>query len=55
MSMALSPGVKQTGLEADHLPPTNAEVKNAWNYTPPHPYVFIASCLVKHRRNFTLS
>jgi len=20
--------------KADHLPPSNAEVKNAWNYTP---------------------
>jgi hypothetical protein len=29
---ALSPGVKQLGHEADHSPPTNAEVKNTWIY-----------------------
>jgi hypothetical protein len=30
-------GVKQPGSEADHSPPSSAEVKNAWNYasTPP--------------------
>jgi hypothetical protein len=27
------PGVKQPGRKADHSPPTNAEVKNAWIYT----------------------
>jgi hypothetical protein len=26
-------GVKRPGLEADHSPPSSAEVKNAWNYT----------------------
>jgi len=25
--------VKQTGHEADHTSPSNAEVKNAWSYT----------------------
>jgi len=29
---ALSLGVKRSGREADHLPPSNAEVKNAWSY-----------------------
>jgi hypothetical protein len=28
-----SPGVKAAGGEADHLPPSNAAVKNAWNCT----------------------
>jgi len=37
--------------EADHLPPSSAEV-NAWIYTCTHPYVFMAWCLVKHRDNF---
>jgi hypothetical protein len=30
---ALSLGVKRPGREADHSPPTNAEIKNAWSYT----------------------
>jgi hypothetical protein len=29
----LSPGVKQLGHEADHSPPSSAEVKNVWGYT----------------------
>jgi hypothetical protein len=33
---ALSPGVKQTGCEADHSPPSSSEVKNAWSYTATH-------------------
>jgi hypothetical protein len=33
----LSPGVKRPVCQADHLPPTSAEIKNAWSYTPlPH-------------------
>jgi hypothetical protein len=31
---ALSPGVKRRGREADHSPPTSAEVKKIWIYTP---------------------
>jgi hypothetical protein len=33
----LSPGVKRPGREADHSPPTIAEVQNTWIYasTPP--------------------
>jgi hypothetical protein len=30
---ALSLGVKKPGRDADHSPPSSAEVKNAWNYT----------------------
>jgi len=30
---AFSPGVKRPVREADHSPPSNAEVKNAWSYT----------------------
>jgi hypothetical protein len=39
---ALSPGVKWPGLEADHSPPTSAEVKKIWIYTSTPPYVFMA-------------
>jgi hypothetical protein len=34
---ALSLGVKRPGHEADHSPPSSAEVKNAWNYTSTAP------------------
>jgi hypothetical protein len=34
---SLSLEVKQPGREADHLPPSNAEVKNAWCYTSTPP------------------
>jgi hypothetical protein len=30
---ALSPWVKRSVREADHSPPSSAEVKNAWSYT----------------------
>jgi hypothetical protein len=52
-SGTVSLGVKQLRYEADHLPPSSAEVKNAWSYTSTPPYVFMAWCLVKHRDNFT--
>jgi hypothetical protein len=35
---ALSPVVKRQRLEADHSPPTNAEVKKMWIYTSTPPY-----------------
>jgi hypothetical protein len=34
---ALSLGVKRPGHEADHSPPSSAEVKNAWGYTSTPP------------------
>jgi len=40
------------GHEADHSPPFHAHV-NAWSYTSTPPYVFISSCLVKYRNNYT--
>jgi len=64
---ALSPGVKRPGREADHSPPSSAEVKNAWIYTSTtHTsswrgaqsrtgYVFMTWYLVKHRDNFTFT
>jgi hypothetical protein len=38
---ALSPGIKWLEREADHSPPSNAEVKNAWSYTSTLPYAFM--------------
>jgi hypothetical protein len=35
--------VKRPGREADHSPPTSAEVKNTWIYTSTPPYAFMAS------------
>jgi hypothetical protein len=35
-------GVKRQGREADHSPPTSAEVKKMWIYTFTSPYVFMA-------------
>jgi hypothetical protein len=29
----LFPGLKRPGREADHSPPSSAEIKNAWSYT----------------------
>jgi hypothetical protein len=33
----LSLGLKRPGREADHSPPSSAEVKNAWSYTSTRP------------------
>jgi hypothetical protein len=38
---AFSPGVKRQEREADHSPPTNAEVKKIWTYTSTPPYAFM--------------
>jgi hypothetical protein len=51
---ALSLGVKRPGREADHSPPSSAEV-NVWSYTSTPLYAFMAWCLVKHRDNFTFT
>jgi hypothetical protein len=50
---AISLGVKQSGCEANHSPPS-AEVKNVWSYTYTLQYVFMAWCSVKEmdRDNF---
>jgi hypothetical protein len=47
-------GHKRPGSEADHSPPANTEIKNAWTYISTLEYVFTAWYLVKHRDNFTL-
>jgi hypothetical protein len=38
----VSPGLKRQGREADHLPPTSAEVKKLWIYTSTPLYAFMA-------------
>jgi hypothetical protein len=40
-------GVKRQWREADHSPPSNAEVENAWSYTSTPQYFFMAWCSVK--------
>jgi hypothetical protein len=42
---ALSQGVKRSGREGDHSPPTRAEVKIMWIYTITPPYAFLEYCL----------
>jgi hypothetical protein len=39
---AFSPGLKEQRREADHSPPTIAEVKKTWVYTSTSPYAFMA-------------
>jgi hypothetical protein len=45
--VALSLGIKWMGHEADHSPPSSAEVKNACSYTFTPPYAFMVWCSVK--------
>jgi hypothetical protein len=44
---SLSLGVKWSRREADHPPPSSAEVKNAWSYTSTPQYILMAWCSVK--------
>jgi hypothetical protein len=50
---SFSLGIKLSGSEANHLPPSSAEVKNAWRYNSIAPYVFMALYVIKHRDKFT--
>jgi hypothetical protein len=45
------------GREADHSPPSSAEVRNAWGLTYPStlPYAFTTWDLVKHRDRVTFT
>jgi hypothetical protein len=43
------PGVKWSGHEADHSPPSSAEVKNVQSHTSTPSYILTTWCLVKHR------
>jgi hypothetical protein len=50
---ALTPEVKRLGRDADHSPPSTAEVKNMWSYTSTPQYVFMAWWSVKHESTRT--
>jgi hypothetical protein len=52
---ALSLEVKRPGHEADHSPPSSAEVKNAWSYISTPPIHLHGVVLSKRRYNFTFS
>jgi hypothetical protein len=49
------PGVRRQEHEADHSPPSSAEVKNAWSCTYIATYVVMSWCLVKHRDSFNFT
>jgi hypothetical protein len=42
---AIFPGVKRQGCEADHSPPSSAEVRNGESYTSTSPYDYMVWCL----------
>jgi hypothetical protein len=48
-------GLKQLGREADHSPPSSAEVRMRGAIPLLPQYIFMAWCLVKHRDNFTFT
>jgi hypothetical protein len=48
-------GVKRPGREADHPPPSSAEVKMRRAKLPLPQYAFMAWCLVEHRDNFSFT
>jgi hypothetical protein len=50
----LSLGVKRPEREADHSPPSSAEVKNAWSYTSAPQHAFMAWRSVKKSTGTTL-
>jgi hypothetical protein len=52
---ALSPEIKRPVREADHSPPSSAEVKNVWGYTITPQYVFKLRCLGKQSDNFSFT
>jgi hypothetical protein len=56
-SCTISLGVKRPGREADHSPPSIAEVKNARRYTSAPQYALMVWCYVKkkHRDKFTFT
>jgi hypothetical protein len=50
---ALSLGIKQPGHEADHTPPSTADIKNG-GANLHSPYIFMAWCLIKQKYNLML-
>jgi hypothetical protein len=51
---SLSLEIKWPRCEADHSPPSSAEVKNAWSYTSSRQYAFVMWCSVKAQRQLYL-
>jgi len=51
VSGSLTLGANRPVREADHLLPSNAEVKNERNYTSAKPSILMSWCLIKHRNN----
>jgi hypothetical protein len=47
LSGTLTPEVRRPGREADHSPPSSAEVKKAWSYNSTPQYDFMVWCLTK--------
>jgi hypothetical protein len=50
----VSPGIKRPGLEADHSPPSNAQIKNARSCTST-PRTSSCCFLLEHKDNFTFT
>jgi hypothetical protein len=48
-------GIKLPRRVADHSPPSNADVKNAWSYTFTPQYVFMAWCLAQGKLYIDMS
>jgi len=48
-----SPGIKRSGIEADHSSPSSAELKNMLSYTSIPPNIIMACSLFKHRDDVT--
>jgi hypothetical protein len=46
---------KVAGREVNCLPPSSAEVKITWSYSPTPPYILVAWCFIKHKENFTFN
>lgn len=42
----ISPGIKQSGLESYHSPPSSVEAKKKWSCTSPPPYAVV--CVEQH-------
>jgi hypothetical protein len=47
IAVALSPGVKWLGHEADHSPSPNAKVQNVMSYISTPQFTFMVWCLIK--------
>jgi hypothetical protein len=50
----LSPRLKWLGYEADHSPPSSAEVKKEWSFTSTTLYTFMMCSVVCARNKFYL-